>query len=425
MNWTFRIVMMVVFVAGCAVDDQPVARTADVADEISVGKLSGQTQWPTFHGDSTLSGFVEEQLPEKMARLWRVKVPGEVSTTPVVFEEKICCVAGMRTVIALDMNGRQVWRRELGGGADKAAISAPLLAVCGLVVCAMDDGRVFALDAGTGEERWKYRVAGNLMGAPNYIINEVGKGCLVTVIDQQDGVVHAINVETGKNVWTAEKTVRCDGSVAVGGGKVVFGSCASAIHVLSSETGEWLGNVELGEGSEMAGSLAIVDGRVYSGNRSGALVCVDTVKLEETWTNTDGEGEFFIAPAVTKEMVVFFSNDGNVYGLSRDDGKQRWVYDAGAAESRSPIVVGDAVVVVVDGAINILSLANGEKIWSYHVGDEVTSAAYAYGRLIVGTGAGEIIAFGGVAEKDLISQRRKTCPPQAWLLEMGEEGIDE
>jgi len=361
--------------------------------------------WRTFHGDSAMAGLAEGNVPAKPSKLWEVKVGGAVPDTPVIGDGRIFCSVGGEKVIVLDMNGKEKWRKALqdptkdpstppppGGG---AGIATPLIYTCGMVVFGTGSGSVLALDGVSGKKNWEYQTGGIVMGTPNFAILEKGAKCVIIIIEQQEGVVHGIDASTGDKAWIAEPTARCDGSAAVADGKVVFGSCAAAIHVLNAVTGKYEGEVSLGEGCEMAGALAVSEGRVYSGNRSGTLVCGDLAKAEEVWTNEDGGGgELFTAPAVGKNRVVFFGADGSIYGLDKATGKKVWSFDSGAMVPLAPVIAGDNVIAMADGKLLFLSLADGKKGWSYTVGDEATAPAVVDGRIVVGTGTGEVIAFG-------------------------------
>lgn len=402
MRESMRLAVLFVVVAAvsCAA---PAQKKAAPKPEVKLEKNTGPA-WRTFHGDSSLSGFTDVKVPDKPAKLWGVKLGGAVPDTPVVGDGRIFCPVGSKKIIVLDMAGKELWRKALesppptdgappGGGG--GGVGTPLIYTCGMVVFGTGSGSVVALDGKSGRKKWQYETGGVVMGTPNYAILDGGAKCVVTIIEQQEGVVHGIDARTGEKAWIAEPTARCDGSAAVADGKVVFGSCAAAIHVLDAATGKYQGDVSVGEGCEMAGALALADGRVYSGNRSGTLVCGDVKKAEEVWTNEDGGGgELFTAPAVSKDRVVFFGADGTVYGLDRATGKKVWSFDSGAMVPLAPVIAGDKAIVMSDGKLVFLSLADGKKGWSYTVGDEATVPAVVAGKMIVGTGTGEVIMFG-------------------------------
>ena len=63
----------------------------------------------------------------------------------------------------------------------------------------------------------------------------------------------------------------------------------------------------------------------------------------------------------------------------------------------SPVVVGDKVVVGSDdGRLYVVSLKNGEKLWSYEIGKPVgSSPAVADGKIVIGSDDGSVYCFGG------------------------------
>lgn len=397
----FVLVVIALVTVSCAAPD---AGTVAAKPAAKPKKNTGPA-WRTYHGSSSMDGLAEGKVPDTPVKLWRVKLGGAVSDTPVAGDGRIFCVAGGEKVFALDMTGKEHWRKAIETpvvdattapppGGD-AGIVTPLIYTAGMIVFGTGSGSVMAMDGASGKTKWKYETGGVVMGTPNYAVLDDGARCVITIIEQQEGVVHGIDAVTGEKAWIAEPTARCDGSAAVLDGKVVFGSCAAAIHILNAGTGKYEGDIGLGEGCEMAGGLALSGKYVYSGNRSGTLVCGNLEKAEEVWTNEDGGGgELFTAPAVSKDRVVFFGADGTVYGLARDTGKKVWSFDSGAMVPVAPVIAGDNAIVVTDGKLVFLALADGKKGWSYTAGDEATAPAVVDGKIIVGTGTGEVIAFG-------------------------------
>jgi len=62
----------------------------------------------------------------------------------------------------------------------------------------------------------------------------------------------------------------------------------------------------------------------------------------------------------------------------------------------SPVICGDKVVVgSEDGRLYTIRLSDGEQVWSYEIGQPITSsAAVAKGMVVVGCDDGRVYAFG-------------------------------
>ncbi len=384
--------------------------------------------WPTYHGESGLTGYSEASLPDSPALLWRYNAAGEVYQPPVSDGKQIYFSAKKGRVIALDLVGEKVWEhtfsRTNSAGQDMAErFEAPLAVFDGKVLASASRGILYALDGATGSELWQYDVDGVLLGSPNLIVGSTGSLSVIT-IDQSEGSLHALELSTGKRLWETEGVERCDGSPGVGAGRIVFGSCAAALHQFSTKDGAHVIDVDVGGDAQIAGGAAILDGRAYAGTRDGRLVCADLLTGEILWSFDEAEAQSFATPAVTKEVVIFSSDDGFIYAVSaadvsqasrlqngsqaRDDGaggtpaiqqsqleagEQIWKFDTGGIPT-SPVIAGDKVAVSADGTLFLLDLKTGKKVWSKNVSDEISSPAIINGMLVVGADDGTVSAYG-------------------------------
>lgn len=124
------------------------------------------SDWPTFRGDSMRSGYTTEDLPGNLASCWSYKPrhapmpawPG--SDTRMPFDRAFHTVIAGNTLL-------------FGGSAD---------------------GKVRALDAATGEERWTFLTGGPVRFAPT-----VWRDRAFVVSD--DGFLYSLKLEDGTLLW--------------------------------------------------------------------------------------------------------------------------------------------------------------------------------------------------------------------------------
>lgn len=355
--------------------------------------------WPTFHGDASLSGFAETPLPSEPVRLWRFIAGAAVTHAPVASGSTIVVLSDASEIIALDLQGARQWsvKVETGRGPDGKpaylSFQAPPVIVNGLVLVGSTEGVLYAFDLGTGAVRWTNTVGGGVAGSAGGFKAADG-GWRAAVVSQPDGVLHAFDLATGKQAWTSAPTDRCDGSAAFNGGRAVFGSCAAAIHVIGTADGRLVRNVELGADCQVAGGVAVSGERVFAGTRKGSLVCVDLADGTILWTHDEVKGELFTTPAVCADRVVFAADDGNVRCVRRDDGKSVWSTAIGAGRATSPAIAGDKVVAAGNGKLFLLALSDGKRLWSADVGDDTSGPAIIGGMIVIGGDDGMVSAFG-------------------------------
>lgn len=368
--------------------------------------------WNTYHGGADLRGVSESALPGKLELLWRYHAGGEVCNTPVSDGKRIFFSGKKGAITAVDLKGARLWekkfaRKNSAGDEVPVRFDAPLACGQGLVFAGARRGILYALDAKTGATTWKYDTGGIIAGSPNLIGTDLedaktqrkeGLGdsaslrSKLVVVDQSDGALHCVELKSGTLVWKTEGVERCDGSPGVGNGRIVFGSCAAALHVYGMD-GKHRKDIERGGDGQLAGGVAVDGTRAFAGTRDGSLLCVDLEKGDVVWSSDESDDQTFSTPAVTGKRVVYSSENGVVYAVNQTDGERAWKFDTGGTPS-SPVVAKDKVVVSADGVLFLLNLADGTKLWSQEVSDEITSPALIAGMIVVGADDGTVSAFG-------------------------------
>jgi len=355
-------------------------------------------EWPTYHGGAGLTGVSDVALPETPELLWRFNAGGAVYTTPVSDGERVFFSAKKGKIVALDLEGSDLWKKSFSRTNDAGTVvsvrfEAPLVCGEGLVFAGSTRGTLYALDAKTGEMRWKYETEGRIVGSPNFVEpRNTQKTRKIIVLDQSEGALHCVDVETGTLLWKTEGVERCDGAPGIGNGKIVFGSCLAALHVFSSD-GKDLKDIEVGGDGQIAGGVAVDGTLAFAGLRDGSLVCADLEAGNILWSSDLSDEQTFSTPAIISSRVIYASDNGFVYAVNRKDGALVWEFDTGGLPS-SPVVAKDKVAVSADGVLFLLDLATGKKMWSKEVSDEISSPALVGGRMVVGTDDGTVSAFG-------------------------------
>jgi outer membrane protein assembly factor BamB len=352
------------------------------------GPAQDAAEWPTYHGGFTLDGVAPVAPPDSPVRLWRYKAEGRVETTPVAGDGKIYFTTTKDDLVALDRNGVEVWKVKSA----KEPFTSPPLYADRTILVGTADGMLRAYETAGGKERWSYKVGDTIQGTANRVDLPGGRKGIVA-ISQSDGSVHCVDLETGKPEWKTGPLDRCDGSAAVGQGRLVMGSCASALHVFSLEKAAKTADIELGGDSQVAGGVAFSGTTVFAGTRSGKFVAVDVAASKVVWTNDEQKREAFATPAVNDRFAVFAADDGKIYGLNKGTGAKVWEFETGGKPS-SPVIAGGRVVVSSGGSLFLLDLEKGTQVWTLRVSDEITSPALVGGTVIVGADDGTVSAFG-------------------------------
>jgi hypothetical protein len=120
-------------------------------------------------------------------------------------------------------DGAATWRVTLDGDVTAAA------AIEGHVFAATGGRWLYALDARTGETRWRYRIAGAAIGMT------VDEDRVIAVMLDQS--VRAWKIGSGAQAWRAPLSFRPSGGPVVAGGSILVTGFAPTMRVLDRRTG--------------------------------------------------------------------------------------------------------------------------------------------------------------------------------------------
>jgi outer membrane protein assembly factor BamB len=274
--------------------------------------------------------------------------------TPATDGERVYAWFGNGQIVALDMDGRQVWTRHLGVDYSPFEArwghgSSPVL-YRGLLLLLCDhlpDSYLLALDARTGEERWKVdRGEGRVShSTPLIVPGREGDELLVNSSERID----AYAPSTGALLWYTGQprqtpipsAVVHDGRIYLSRGYRNSGYMAirpggrgdvTATHV------EW----ETQSGASYVPSIVYADGLLYMTNEIGIVSCADARTGAIVWRHRLG-GVFFASPVAGDGKIYLVSETGETFVLragrtpevlARNDLGERFLASPAIAQGR-------------------------------------------------------------------------------------------
>ena len=164
------------------------------------------------------------------------------------------------------------------GGDPGARDDASVAVVAGVVYAGSNDGVLYALDADTGTEEWSY-----LLGESSSRSTTVADG--VVYVGSIDGTLHAVDAESGSAVWT------------------------------------------LPFGSGTIGTPVVAGGVVYEavfGGQQPRLYAIDAATGEVDWEFATDTGANAWVPAAAGDTLYAVSDDTNIYAIDAATGDVRW-----------------------------------------------------------------------------------------------------
>ncbi len=336
---------------------------------------------------------VWEYEPEK-TRGGDAALPEQVADEPAAGEEETRAAKRARkeaAKLAKKAAKQKIdWRFSGGPGAGD-----------GLVVVGTLDGRVIALDASNGTEKWRAKVPNEVITAPS-----IGQG--LVLVRTNDGRVTAFDANTGERRWfsTSELpslTVRGNAPVTIGPGVAFVGNDDGTVTALALNDGRpvWTQTVGSPEGRSELERMADVDGApvldgttLFATSFKGQTVAIEGPSGRPMWKKDNGGAGGL---GVTSSYVVVSDKAGTVWGLDRYSGNASWSNPSLARRAlTAPAIHGDyAVVGDLDGYVHWLKLDNGEFAARARAGGDPIRARplVVDGILIVQNVDGQITAF--------------------------------
>jgi outer membrane protein assembly factor BamB len=221
------------------------------------------------------------------------------------------------------------------------------------------DDLVFALDARTGELRWRHahrldaaRTAElELFGAPTPALDPA-RGELLCGFS--DGFVVALGARDGTPRW----------SVGVGEGAypdiiapplpaahgVVVGGYSEPLVSLDPEARNVRWRIDVGSSAP----FAVAGETLWHGGADGKLRRVDLRTGEVKWVWDTGVGGTLGQPVPTPQGLLVASSEASLYLVDPDTGSLRWTFDPGVlleGFTASPAVAGDTVYAISNAGV--------------------------------------------------------------------------
>ncbi len=390
------------------------ARIADL--DVRLPAPVSNKDWPQ-QGGEPWHAMQHVELADVPALAWQADIgtgsdsDAPILSGPIVADGMAIAMDASATVSAYDIeDGTRLWRTAValreerdgswGGGT------------------AYDDGTVYvatgfaqavALDAKTGEERWRQSVSGPMRAAPTVADDRV-------FVVTHDNQLHALDADTGELLWSHTGIVESAGllggaSPAAQDDIVVAPYSSGEVFALRVENGRpvWSDSLAAIRRVDAVSALAdirgrpVIDGgRVYAISHSGRMVAIDLRTGRRVWEADVGSVQ---QPWVAGDFIFVLTTEGEVVAMTAVDGRIRWVTPIGLFEDpedrdgriawAGPVLAGDRLIVNGShGQALSLSPYTGEILgWLEISGGSSVGPAVADETLLILSDSARLLAF--------------------------------
>lgn len=342
-----------------------------------------------FHSNAIHDGVYSGAEPRQFHRLkWKFPTGNRIVSSPVIEGKTIYCGSDDGNIYAVDaQSGHQLWKYPTKG----AVASTPAVAN-GTLYALSFDGDLYALNAATGATKWKFATEGERrfeakgihgMQPKNQTIADPFDFYLSSPVVEQnvvyfgssDGNLYAVDAESGELKWKFKTGDVIHASPAYANGLVYVGSWDSYFYAVDAKTGQEKWRFHGGEDPLVhnqvgfQSSAAVVDGVVYTGCRDSNVYALDAATGKEKWRCFNELSWVNSTPAVSNGKVYFATCDSTLFKIvDVATGKELARQQDKAYMFSSPAVAGNTVLIGVGNGTLVARDANsGELRWEYEV----------------------------------------------------------
>jgi outer membrane protein assembly factor BamB len=269
--------------------------------------------------------------------LWSRTFPGErhgkhednsfASATPTVDERHVyVCWATPREylVVALDHDGKEAWRMDLGTFRSGHGFGASPIVVQDLLIVPDDqDGgsTLFALDCATGKVRWRTPRHSRASYTTPCVYQSPGRPAELIVTSYEHGIT-GIDPRTGRTNWEADVFHKAHIETAIGSpivaGDLVLGTCGwlgVRQEVIAVRAGQMRELYHLDRSAPLCTTPLVKDDLLFLWSDGGMVTCADVHTGAVHWRERV-PGSYYASPVCAGPYLYGVSRDGDVVVLS-------------------------------------------------------------------------------------------------------------
>lgn len=197
----------------------------------------------------------------------------------------------------------------------------------------------------------------------------------------QNGVVAANDIQTGKSLWQTNTGGALSGGAAVNADHVYVGGRDGDVYALNQSNGALVWKTQ--SSSEILAPAAASDGRVLVKTIDGRVTAFSTVDGHELWKYQETEPTLILrgssAPQIARGAVIVGFENGDLVKLNLHNGREEWQRAIAEAQGlfaiqrmididADPIIMGNRVYAATyQGHVAALDFSSGNELWSHDI----------------------------------------------------------
>jgi len=351
-----------------------------------------------FRGNPEHTGaYGATGVPNLTGLKWQFHTEGQVLSSPAIAGDKLYFGSSDHSLYALDLaTGALKWRFK----SDGRITSSPAVSR-GVVYFGSFDSNFYAVDAATGQLKWKFQTGGERRFAAKHLHGaEPASETMPDPFDfylsspviwnggvyfgSGDTNVYALDAASGNLKWKFKTGDVVHGSPAISDGNLYIGSWDSYFYALDAANGKEKWRFKTGEDPEIhnqvgiQSSAAVADGVVYFGCRDSKFYAVDAATGKERWSFSNKGSWVISSPAVLDGKVFFATSDtGLLHAFDAKSGTPLFSLDFKHWPMfSSPAIAGETLYIGSHrGRLNAIDLQKQKVAWTFETEDSKKNGA--------------------------------------------------
>lgn len=294
---------------------------------------------------------------------------------PAVADGKIFASDRQGIVAAFDaLSGEQLWQVELNpsdgffSAKQSALLSGGIATGYGKLAIGSESGQLYLLDQQTGDTLWQQQIGGEILAMPiltnNLVIAAMGNGKVV-----------ALDIDSGEQRWTYHSdvpalTLRGSSGMVENQGAIFFGLPRGKIAGVLTDDGRAIwqqaiattkGQNELANVIDVDATPLILGGTLYAVAYNGNLAALELRSGKVLWKRAYSS---FQSMTLDGFNLYVTTTQGHVYAVDRRSGLEKW--GQLGLENRglsAPVLFGEYLVVTdFEGYLHLLDTEQGNFV---------------------------------------------------------------
>lgn len=314
--------------------------------------------------------------------------PRAIGTPGLTADDEIVYVSYQQFVYAVDARtGMEIWRYPASGSA-QVVFYAPSLVTEDAVYVGDLANKFHKINKENGLNLWTFS------GAKGWFIGQAFESEGLVFAQSSDRYVYALDATDGAELWSYETGHQNWAQPVSDGTKVYIASLDHFVYAVNRQ-GEMVWSTELNGASIGSPVYDEANQQIFVATIGNALYALDSKTGRINWQFDQAKSSLWATPVLVEEVVYVSDEAGTVYAFDAANGKPVWSKDVATKAMGGLLAVEKGFILATeDGSIMAIDF-DGNPLWTRTVDGEIyTTPVKTTENLVIATIKGDNLLYG-------------------------------